>query len=442
MLPAMQLSPRRLIEKKRDGETLTVAEIESVVRGVINGGFSDAQVGAWLMAAFLRGLNQDETVALTAAMRDSGDRFDLSAVRRPKVDKHSTGGVGDKVSIPLAPLVAACGLAVPMISGRGLGHSGGTLDKLESIPGMRTDLDVETVAEQVERLGVAMAGQTPELVPADRRLYRLRDVTGTVESPPLIVGSILSKKLVEDLDGLVLDVKCGRGAFFTEVGAAQKLARMLVDTANGLGVRTTALLTAMDEPLGCAVGNAVEIAESIELLHGRGPADLKAVTLALGVEMLVLGGLAADAGEAEQMLLEALDSGMALRLFAHLVEAQGGDPRIVDDLRLLPQPKRKRAVLFDGPSPVWVAEVDARLVAEAALILGAGRQQETDSIDPAAGIVQLAKIGSSLDPGQPLGVLQGASDALLDAAESVLRSALRSSPQPVSRPLLIKERIS
>ena len=442
MLQAMQLSPRTLIEKKRDGGRFSEAEIAAVVAGVTDGSFSDAQVGAWLMAVLLKGLDPAETVALTAAMRDSGERFDLSGVKRPKVDKHSTGGVGDKVSLALAPLAAACGLAVPMISGRGLGHSGGTLDKLESIPGMRTDLDVATVARQVERLGVAMAGQTPALVPADRRLYRLRDVTGTVESPPLVVGSILSKKLVEDLDGLVLDVKCGRGAFFQDISAARDLARMLVDTAKGLGVRTTALLTAMDEPLGCAVGNAVEVAESIGLLQGRGPPDLRAVTIALGVEMLRLGGLASSDVAAEAALNEALESGMALRLFAHLIEAQGGDPRVVDDLRALPQPKCRRRVLFDGAEAVWVAGVDARIVAQATLVLGAGRQRESDTIDPAAGVVQLVKVGASLQPGQPIGVVQGATESLLDEAEGILRAALHVSPEPVSRPLLIKERIA
>lgn len=412
-----------------------------MVGGVTGGGFTDAQVGAWLMAVFLRGLDRDETVDLTAAMRDSGGRFDLSSVTRPKVDKHSTGGVGDKVSIALAPLMAACGLAVPMISGRGLGHSGGTLDKLESIPGLRTDLSVAEVARQVERIGVAMAAQTPELVPADRRLYRLRDVTGTVESPPLVVASILSKKLVEDLNGLVLDVKCGRGAFFQDVNSARQLARLLIDTANGLGVRTTALLTAMDEPLGRSVGNAVEVAEAIAFLQGNGPRDFSAVTVALGVEMLCLGGLAENETEAESALAEALDSEMALRLFSHLVEAQGGDPRIVDDLRILPQPVCRRRVCYGGDSSVWVEAMDARAVAEAALVLGAGRQRESDQIDFAAGIVDLVKVGESLDPGQLIGIVQGASPALLDAGEACLRGALRVSPEPVSRPLLIKERI-
>lgn len=438
----MQVSPRRLIEKKRDGQRLTAEEIEAVVAGVTGGTFSDAQVGAWLMAVLWRGLDEKETVALTGAMRDSGARFDLSTVRRPKIDKHSTGGVGDKVSIALAPLMAACGLAVPMISGRGLGHSGGTLDKLESIPGMRTNLTPAEVAAQVERLGVAMAAQSPELVPADRRLYQIRDVTSTVESPPLVVASILSKKLVEDLDGLVLDVKFGRGAFFPERGQALALARQLVETAKCLGLPTRALLTAMDEPLGRAVGNAVEVAEAIALLRGEAPSDFRQVTLALGAEMLQLAGLAPTPQAAVEAMQEAISSGTALRLLAHLVETQGGDPRVVEEGQGLPRAALAREVRFDGDGPVWVAGLDAREVADAALLLGAGRQRESDAIDPAAGLTGLVKVGEPLLPGQPIGVLHGRSAAQLDAAETCLRRALAVAESAVVRPELISATLS
>lgn len=437
----MLWAPRNLIERKRDGHRHSDEEIRAVVDGVTNGAFSDSQVGAWLMAALLKGLDREETIALTAAMRDSGERFDLSGVARPKIDKHSTGGVGDKVSIPLAPLVAACGLAVPMISGRGLGHTGGTLDKLEAIPGFRTDLEPAEVAAQVERLGLAMAAQTPSLVPADRRLYRTRDVTGTVESPSLVVASILSKKLVEDLDGLVLDVKFGSGAFFTDASEARELARALVETAKGLGVPARALLTRMDQPLGRAVGNAVEVAESLALLRGEGPEDLRRVTFALGAEMLQIGGLAESENEALEALAEALDSGLALRLAGHLIEAQGGDPRVIDDAGRLPRAARVRDVRYDGTTPVWVHALDARTVAVAALQLGAGRQSETDRIDPGAGLWNLIKVGEPVLPGQRIATLGAVDEAKLDAGEDRLLAALRVAPSPCPAGELIGERI-
>jgi pyrimidine-nucleoside phosphorylase len=435
------LSPRQLIVRKRDGHAHTADEIRAIMEAVTGDGFSDAQVGAWLMAVCLRGLDDAETVALTAAMRDSGARFDLRATPRPKLDKHSTGGVGDKVSLILAPLMAACGLAVPMISGRGLGHTGGTLDKLESIPGFRTDLSPAEVAAQVARLGVAMAAQTPEVVPADRRLYRLRDVTGTVENRSLVVASILSKKLVEDLDGLVLDVKFGSGAFFREETEARALAVALVETARALGLPTRALLTAMDEPLGRAVGNAVEVREVIEILRGHGPGDLRRVTLALGAEMLQLGGLSSTPEEALAQQEEAIASGIALRLFGHLIEAQGGDPGVLEDPSRLPRPAVQRSIDGTHTEPRWVCRVDARGVAEAALRLGAGRERESDAIDPAAGITALVKVGEPVLPGQRLACLGAASEARLDLAEALLRDAITLGEGPPRPSELIKERI-
>ncbi len=438
----MMASTRELIARKREGGALEGSVVRAFVRGVSEGDWSDAQVGAFLMASFLRGLDETETVALTAAMRDSGERFDLGHIARPKVDKHSTGGVGDKVSLPLAPLMAACGLAVPMISGRGLGHTGGTLDKLESIPGFRTDLSVGEVAAQVERLGVAMAAQTPDLVPADRRLYALRDVTATVECRPLIVSSILSKKLVEDLDGLVLDVKCGAGAFFADPAEARELAEAPVSTARGLGVRTSALLTAMDQPLGRTVGNALEVAESIELLGGGGPPDLREIVFALGAEMLRLGGLETTAEGARGRMEEALASGAARTCFARLIEAQGGDPAVVEDASRLPRAAHTRTVEAPSEADAWVGAVDARAVAEIVLELGGGRQRENDGIDPAVGVAQLAKIGERVGPGSVLGVIHASDPAKLEEAAVHLRAAVHLVPQsPPPRPLIL-ERLS
>jgi len=317
------LFPQHVIARKRDGKELDRAEIEDFVRGAVDGSWADYQLSALLMAVFIRGMTPKETAVLTEAVMHSGIIADLSAIRLPKADKHSTGGVGDKVSLHLAPMVAACGIAVPMISGRGLGHTGGTVDKLESIPGFRVGLSLSEFRAQVGKIGVALISQTDELVPADRKLYALRDVTATVECIPLICASILSKKLAEGIDVLVLDVKFGRGAFMKDKARARELAVALTSAARSMGKQTRAVMTAMDEPLGLTVGNALEVAESVDCLKGSGPADVMDVTYALGEQMLVLAGTAKDAADARSQLERSISSGAALAKFREVVAAQG-----------------------------------------------------------------------------------------------------------------------
>ncbi len=372
-----------LIRKKRDGGVLQPAELEFLVQGATDGSVADEQLAAFLMAVFFRGLDPVlELPAWLEAMLRSGQVLDLSRIPGRKVDKHSTGGVGDKISLPLAPLAAVCGVRVPMVSGRGLGHTGGTLDKLESIPGFRVDLPIERFVQLVESLGLCLIGQTAEIAPADRKLYALRDATATVESVPLIASSILSKKLAEGIDALVLDVKVGSGAFMKSLPDARLLARTLIDLCRGMGRRCTALLTAMDAPLGFAVGNAVEVAESIEVLRGGGPDDVRELTLQLGVEMLLLGEAAPDVPTARQRLEDALADGSALRRFAQIVEAQGGDPGVVEDPRRLPRPAAVREVRLDRGGVL--AALDAEQVGMAAVELGAGRARKEDRVRPVA----------------------------------------------------------
>src|SRR5438309_1520949 len=334
-----------LIRKKRDGGVLQPDELAFLAQGAANGSVADEQLAAFLMAVFFRGLDPvRELPAWLSAMMRTGRVLDLSAIPGRKVDKHSTGGVGDKISLPLAPLAAVCGVRVPMVSGRGLGHTGGTLDKLESIPGFQVDLPAERFEQLIESLGLCLIGQTAEIAPADRKLYALRDATATVESVPLIASSILSKKLAEGIDALVLDVKVGRGAFMKTLPEARLLARTSIDLCSAMGRRCTALLTAMDAPLGFAVGNAVEVAESIEVLRGGGPPDVRELTLQLGVEILLLGDAATDAEAARRRLEGARVDGSALRRFAQIVAAQGGDARVVEDPRRLPRPSAVREV--------------------------------------------------------------------------------------------------
>src|ERR1700737_2605119 len=370
-----------LIRKKRDGGVLTAEELRFLARGAATGSIADEQLAAFLMAVFFRGMEpRTELPAWLEAMLGSGQALDLSSIPGRKVDKHSTGGVGDKISLPLAPLVAACGVKVPMVSGRGLGHTGGTLDKLESIPGFQTDLPIARFAELVNRLGLCLIGQTAEIAPADRKLYALRDATAPVESIPLIASSILSKKLAEGIDALVLDVKVGRGAFMKELPRAQALARTMVDLCKAVGRGCTALITDMDAPLGYAVGNAVEVAESIDVLRGGGPADVRELTLLLGVEMLIAGeapglaGAADPVAEARRLLEAALANGRALQRFIALVEAQGGDPRCIEDPSLLPRPNAVRELRADRSG--YLVALDAEAVGLAAVELGAGRARK------------------------------------------------------------------
>ena len=427
--------PQQVIARKRDGAELTREEIGAFVRGATDGSWADYQLSALLMAIVCRGMSARETADYTDAMMRSGVVADLSAVPGVKVDKHSTGGVGDKISLPLAPLVAACGVPVPMISGRGLGHTGGTLDKLESIPGFRTDLSLAAFREQVGRVGCALIGQTRDLAPSDKKLYALRDVTGTVESIPLICGSILSKKLAEGIDALVLDVTFGRGAFMKTREDARRLATALVEVGRAGGKQVRALLTAMDQPRGRTVGNALEVAEAIACLRGEGPEDVMTLTLELGAHMLVLGRVAADLDAGRAALRAALASGAGLRTFREIISAQGGDPRVVDDPSLLPRAARQERLL--APRAGFVADVDAMGVALAALRLGAGRARAEDRVDPAVGIAGLRKIGEPVAAGEPLAVLHANDAAALAEARGLLARAIVVSDRPgVTGPLI------
>jgi pyrimidine-nucleoside phosphorylase len=431
------LFPQHVIARKRDGEELNPGDIESFVRGSTDGSWADYQLSAFLMAVFLKGMTPKETTLLTEAMMRSGEVADLSAIRLPKVDKHSTGGVGDKVSIHLAPMVAACGVAVPMVSGRGLGHTGGTLDKLEAIPGLRVGLSISEFRAQLAEIGVALIGATAELAPADRKLYALRDVTATVESIPLICASILSKKLAEGIDALVLDVKYGRGAFMKDKARARELAVVLTATAKAMGKPTRAVMTAMNEPLGRTVGNALEVAESVGCLRGSGPRDVMEVTYALGEQMLVLAGTARDAADARIQLERSLSSGAALARFRRLVAAQGGDGGFVDDLSRLPQAGLRKPVTSERGG--FIVDVDASGVALAALRLGAGRAKAEDRIDPSVGIAGLVKSGEPIKPGDPLCVVHASGARALDEAVEILRKAIVVGDEPPPAAPLVGE---
>jgi pyrimidine-nucleoside phosphorylase len=426
-----------LIAAKRDGRELPADAIGWLIRAFVAGEVADYQMTAFAMAVYLRGMSAAETAALTLAMRDSGKRADLSAARGPKVDKHSTGGVGDKISICLAPLVAACGVYVPMISGRGLGHTGGTLDKLEAIPGFRVDLPLPRFERLVARHGFALIGQTRDLAPADRRLYALRDVTATVESIPLITASILSKKLAEDLDALVLDVKVGRGAFMKTLPEARALARSIVAVGKEAGVPTTAVLTRMDVPLGRAVGNALETAEAFEVLRGGGPDDVVECTLALGVEMLLAAGVARTPAAAAARLRAVVRDGSGVRRMQALIAAQHGDPRVVTEPDRLPRAPIIRRV--PSPRSGVVVDLDAMAVAEIALALGAGRTRADQAVDPAVGLLLLRKPGERVRRGEPLAEVHAASAVDARHAEAALLHAYPLAARaPAPKPLVIE----
>lgn len=427
-----------LLERKRDGGALSAEEIRWLIASYTADEVPDYQMSAMLMAIFLRGLSADELAVWAESMLHSGDTLDFSDIPMTKVDKHSTGGVGDKLSIALAPMVAACGLAVPMMSGRGLGHTGGTLDKLEAIPGFRTQVDPSEFHHLLKTIGMVMGGQTETLVPADRRLYALRDVTGTVPSVPLISSSIMSKKLAEDIDALVLDVKVGKGAFMQD----EDQARILAETMVGIGTRhdtkVMALLTAMDEPLGTAVGNANETAECIEMLKGDAPPDATELTYRLGEEMLVLGGVAADNAEARTMLEATIMSGSALEKFEEVIVAQDGDPRVLEDLSLLPQ--APEFVELEATRDGFVTECHARKIGVAGVQLGGGRLRKEDVVDPAVGIWVFAKEGEQIEQGQPLARIGWREGAKLGAAMDILETAWTIEDEmPEPKPLIIGE---
>jgi thymidine phosphorylase len=408
-----------LIRAKRDGERLEAAAIAWLIGAYARDGVPDEQMSALLMAIFFRGLDPTELRAFMGAMIDSGERLDLSAVAWPTVDKHSTGGVGDKVSLVLAPLVASCGAAVPQLSGRGLGHTGGTLDKLEAIAGFRSDLTPAEMISVLSDVGCVIAAAGPGLAPADRRLYALRDVTGTVESIPLIASSIMSKKIAEGTACLVLDVKVGAGAFMADLAAASRLAETMVALGAEYGVRTSALLTRMDEPLGRAVGNALEVAECLEVLRGGGPADLVEVTLALAREMLHLAGIEADPAVA-------LADGRALDRFRAMVQAQGGDAEA-------PLPVAGHVEVVPSPASGWLRRLDARAVGVAAWRLGAGRASKEDAVSATAGVICLAKPGDRVEAGAPLLELHADDRSRFARAGEALEGAVAIGPEPPER---------
>ena len=389
-----------LIRKKRDGGAMEPAEIEFLIDRYTNDGVPDYQISAWLMAVLIRGMNKAELAALTGAMLNSGQVLDLSDLPAPKVDKHSTGGVGDKTSLVLAPVAAAGGLYVPMISGRGLGHTGGTLDKLESIPGFNVNLSINEFRRVLKTCGAGMIGQTAEIAPADKRIYALRDVTGTVESPYLICASIMSKKLAEGIDALVLDVKTGSGAFMKAEKDAVFLAELMVETGQRLGKRVSALITDMDQPLGRAVGNALEVAECIDVLKGGGPEDLRELCLVLSAWMFLLGKRVSNVEEGRKLAEELIASGKAKEKFREMIRLQGGDARVIDDPALLPHAQHQNDIVSAAPG--FISEIMCEQIGTAGVLLGGGREKKEDAVDPAVGIIVHKKIGDKVSSGERL----------------------------------------
>ncbi len=427
-----------VIVKKRSGGALTRDEIAFFVEGATTGAVPDYQTSALLMAILLRGMTPEETASLTDAMVRSGVRLDLGDVQGVKVDKHSTGGVGDKTSLVLAPVAAACGVPVPMMSGRGLGHTGGTLDKLEAIPGFRVNLSLDEMRRVLGDVGCVMIGQTKEIAPADKRLYALRDVTGTVESIPLISASIMSKKIAEGINALVLDVKTGSGAFMKTEADSRRLAESLVAIGNASGVKTEALITAMDAPLGRAVGNALEVVECIDVLKGGGPKDLVDICVELAARMLVLGRVADDLDHGQRLVRDAIASGAALETFRAMVAAQGGDPNVVDDYGRLPAVPDRQVVAADRDG--YLRQLDAELVGRASVVLGAGRDRVEDAVDPAVGVMVQAKPGDRVRAGQPILEIHYRDRARLESALPLAaRAIVIGDAPPDPAPLIIGE---
>jgi pyrimidine-nucleoside phosphorylase len=428
-----------LIRKKRDGCTLERGEIFEFIERSTRGEIPDYQCAALLMAVFLRGLDVRETADLTEAMRQSGQQLDLSSFPQPKIDKHSTGGVGDKTSLVVAPVAAAGGLLVPMISGRGLGHTGGTLDKLESIPGFNTHLTLAEFRRVLGVCGVGLIGQTEELAPADRKLYALRDVTATVESIPLIAASVMSKKLAEDLDGLVLDVKTGSGAFMQKFEEARELAARMVAIGTACGICVRALITDMSQPLGNAVGNALEVVEAAETLKGRGPRDLVEISRELTAHMFVLGGIESSLELGCARFDYLIQKGHALERFARVIAAQGGDAKVVEDYSRLPRAQYEDSVV--APEGGFVAALDARALGRASILLGAGRERVDSAIDPAVGLVLEKKVGDAVSVGERICALYANDRVRLPQAHTMVRSAIAISPGPVAPTPLILGRV-
>ncbi|MGO9086395.1 MAG: thymidine phosphorylase [Candidatus Sulfotelmatobacter sp.] len=425
-----------VIRRKRDGIELSRGEIEGLVNAYTKGEIPDYQVSAWLMAVVLRGMTRPETAALTDAMLHSGEVLDLSSLPARKVDKHSTGGVGDKTSLVLAPLAAAAGVTVPMISGRGLGHTGGTLDKLEAIPGFNVNLPVAEFRRVLATCGCAMIGQTAEIAPADRKLYALRDVTGTVESPYLICASIMSKKLAEGIDALVLDVKTGSGAFMKCEKDAAFLAELMVETGERMGKQVVALITDMDQPLGNMIGNALEVVEVVDVLRGCGPEDLRELCLELAGWMLHLGGVSKTVAEGKQQSAHLISSGKALEKFRQMIELQGGDPHVIDDAKRLPQARHTMPVT--SAKAGYIASMRCEQIGTACVILGGGRERKEDSVDPAVGIALHKKVGDRVAAGEPLATIYYNSDGKAQRAKELIEASceIADAPPASKRPLI------
>jgi pyrimidine-nucleoside phosphorylase/thymidine phosphorylase len=429
-----------IIRRKRDGHELSSEQIARMIQGIATGEVADYQWSALLMAIVLRGMTASETASLCEAMMRSGEVVDLSMIAGPKIDKHSTGGVGDKTSLILAPIAAAAGILVPMVSGRALGHAGGTLDKLQAIPGLRVDLDLQAYRRILAECGLVMIGQTAEIAPADKFLYALRDATATVESIPLIAASIMSKKLAEGIDGLVLDVKTGDGAYLQAFDDAQQLAETMRAIGRSMAKSVRALISSMDQPLGRAVGNALEVAESIQCLRGQGPHDLMELSLELAAEMVVLGDRAETIQEARTLCKQMVEQGYALERFGRMIEAQGGDRRVIDDLAILPVPRRR----IDVPASRggFVSRLSARPIGHATMLLGAGRARVDSTIDPAVGVILHKKQGDAVEPGEPLCTLHVNDERHLQEALQLIQGAYRLGDHPEPVPALIRVRPS
>ncbi len=426
-----------LIQRKRDGEELAPEEISQLIESYNKNGIPDYQMSAFLMAVYFSGMSDREVSALTEFMMRSGETVDLSGVPGVKVDKHSTGGVGDKTSLIVAPLAAAAGVVVPMISGRALGHTGGTLDKLEAIPGFRTDLSIDEFRDQLNRIGLCFIGQTEQVTPADRKLYALRDVTGTVESIPLIASSIMSKKLAEGIDALVLDVKVGTGAFMKKQVDARRLAQMMVGIGRRMDKRVQALITDMNQPLGFAVGNALEVMEVSQTLQNAGPADLTRLCLELAARMIFLGKKTASLDEARNKAEDMLVSGAGYKKFKEVVQAQGGNPQALDRFELLPNATGMREVT--SPRGGYVSAIDAEDIGLASNLMGAGRDKKEDSIDPAVGVILEVKIGEKVDAGSVLCRLYYTTEEHVEEAADMVEDAFRISAQrPEPRELILE----
>lgn len=424
-----------LIIKKRNGGKLTKEEIQYFINGYTKGEIPDYQVAAFLMAVYFNGMDTDETLWLTEAMLNSGDTVDLSCIPGVKVDKHSTGGVGDKTTLVIAPIVASCGVPVAKMSGRGLGHTGGTIDKLESIPGFRTSLSREEFVANVKEIGIAVTGQTGNLAPADKKLYALRDVTGTVDNISLIAASIMSKKLASGADAIVLDVKTGSGAFMKTIDDAEKLARLMVDIGRGAGRKTVALITDMDRPLGNNIGNALEVGEAVDILNGKGPDDLKEVCIELAANMLFAAGKG-DIESCRRLAAEAIEKRTALNKLIEMVTRQGGDPRVIEDTSKLPEAQFKAE--WKAEKPGYIEKMHAEKLGLASLILGAGRKTKDDSVDPSAGIELVKKPSDKVEQDETIAVLHTSNENTLHEALAVLKTAISISSNPVpKRPLIL-----